>query len=294
MLALLSFDIEEWFHGVPDFSTASWADRQSTIEEEFGLIAAALADAGQAATFFVLEEVARAHPRLVREVAAAGWEVASHGAGHRTVHELSPPEFRESLRRSLGTLEDLTGRKVIGYRAPMWSLGGATEWAVEVLREQGIQYDSSVLLARRGDPRAPFVLRAGGAEILEIPPAPLRLGPFFFPLSGGFAIRLLPQSVYCSLLHAFDCAARYAHFYFHPWEFSTRQRELGELTWEKRFFFTTGRKPQRAKLRWLVKRFSFRAIAPCLSELRATATQRRELASLGCYRVMKEGFLQRK
>ena len=170
MLALLSFDIEEWFHGVPDFSAASWAGRQSTIEEEFGLIAAALADAGQAATFFVLEEVARAHPRLVREVAAAGWEVASHGAGHRTVHELGRTEFRESLRRSLGTLEDLTGRKVIGYRAPMWSLGGATEWAVEVLREQGIQYDSSILLARRGDPRAPFVLRAGGAEILEIPP----------------------------------------------------------------------------------------------------------------------------
>jgi polysaccharide deacetylase family protein (PEP-CTERM system associated) len=294
MLALLSFDIEEWFHGVPDFSAASWADRQSTVEEEFDLIAAALADAGQAATFFVLEEVARAYPRVVREVAAAGWEVASHGAGHRTVYELSATEFRESLRRSLGTLEDLTGRKVIGYRAPMWSFNGATEWAVEILREQGIQYDSSVLLTRRGDPRAPFVLRAGGAEILEVPPAPRRLGPFSCPLSGGFAIRLMPQPVYCSLLHMFDCTARYAHFYFHPWEFSTRQRDLGELTWEKRFFFTTGRKLQRAKLRWLVKRFSFSAIAPRLSELRAAATQRRELASLRGHRVPKEGFVQRK
>jgi len=166
----LSFDLEEWFHAVPDFAADDWAAKESTVEEEFDLIAAELARAGRSATFFVLSEAARAHPRMVRRIVEAGWEVASHGSGHACLYDSSPERFRESLRRSVGQLEEIAGVKVRGFRAPLWSLGPRTEWAIEVMLDEGIEYDSSVFPLGRRDPGGPFLLSSAGGDILEVPP----------------------------------------------------------------------------------------------------------------------------
>src|SRR5262249_48921666 len=73
------------------------------------------------ATFFVVGQIARHSPGLVRAVSAAGHEVASHGWDHRRVHDLTPASFREDVRRSIDALEQVTGRAVVGYRAPTFS-----------------------------------------------------------------------------------------------------------------------------------------------------------------------------
>ncbi len=284
MIAVLSFDVEEWYQGVPVFTAADRASRGSTLEEEFDLIATELAHAGRSATFFVLAEVARSHPRMVRRIAEAGWEVASHGSGHRCVHETSPAEFREGLRRSVREIEDVTGVKVRGYRAPMWSLGPGVEWAVEAMLAEGIEYDSSVFPMGRGDPCGPFLLRSGGGAILEVPPMPIRIRGLFCSLASGVYLRCFPVALYLALMRHEARRSGYVHVYLHPWEFSRRSRDLAGLVPPRRLYLNVGRRGAYAKFRKLVREFTFTSIAEQMESIRGMATGERSLDEITCYR----------
>ncbi len=292
MTSLLSFDMEEWFHGLTDAEPASRASMESTIEEEFDFIAEVLAGSGRSATFFVLAEVARSHPQVVRRIAEAGWEVASHGAGHRCVYESSRAQFRERLRRSVRELEDVSGSKVRGYRAPLWSIDSTTEWAIEVMLDQGLEYDSSVFPMGRRDPRRPFYLRSAGGVILEVPPMPVRLGRLFWSLSSGISLRLLPWWLYRALLRHEAKRSGYLHLYLHPWELSTAGWNLAGVALEKRAFFTLGRRGACAKFRRLIRQFAFGSVAEALESIRASTTEIRDFDEITFYRVPKSGVLQ--
>ena len=132
------------------------------------------------ATFFVVGQLARDEPALVRAIHDAGHEVASHGWDHRRVLSMNPESFREDLRRSRDALEQITGAAVVGYRAPTFSVVRLTAWAIDVLAEEGFLYDSSIYPVRHDRygvphaPRTPFLARGHDREILEIPPATLR------------------------------------------------------------------------------------------------------------------------
>jgi polysaccharide deacetylase family protein (PEP-CTERM system associated) len=185
------------------------------------------------ATFFVVAQTARHHPRLVRAIHDAGHEIASHGWDHQRVHNLTPASFAEDVRRSKDVLEQLTAEPVVGFRAPTFSIVPQTAWAIDVLVEQGFAYDSSVYPVRHDRygvplaPRTPF--RASGQQrtILEIPPATLRLLGMNVPAGGGGYFRLLPVFV---IERALRQARRdhppVAMLYFHPWEFDPEQARL--------------------------------------------------------------------
>src|SRR4051812_29418524 len=128
-----------------------------------------LAERQAPGTFFILGWVARHHPEIVREIAAAGHEIASHGWGHERITTLSPDQFRVSVRDSKRALEDLTGQQVVGYRAPSFSIVRGGEWALDILLEEGYRYDSSLFPVRRagygylGGGRDPYrIERAAG------------------------------------------------------------------------------------------------------------------------------------
>ena len=193
-----------------------------------------LAEQGIQATFFVVGELACDQPELVKEIHRAGHELASHGWDHRRVHHFTPQAFREDLRRSKEVLEDLTGAPVLGYRAPTFSVVRQTAWALDVLVEEGMIYDSSIYPVRHDRygvpeaPRGPFLARGAAETILELPPATLRLLRANLPVGGGGYFRLLPLGV---LEHALAQTARETDpavvmFYFHPWEFDSRQARL--------------------------------------------------------------------
>jgi polysaccharide deacetylase family protein (PEP-CTERM system associated) len=285
VITVLSFDVEEWYQGVPVFTAADCAARGSTLEEEFDLIATELAHAGRSATFFVLAEVARSHPRMVRRIAEAGWEVASHGSGHRCVYETSPAEFRESLRRSVREIEDVSGVKVRGYRAPMWSLGPGVEWAVEAMLAEGIEYDSSVFPMGRRDPRGPFLLRSGGGVILEVPPMPVRVGGLFCPLASGVCLRCFPAALYPALVRHEARRSGYLHVYLHPWEFSRRSRHLAGLAPARRLYFNVGRRGAYAKFRRFVRDLAFASVAEQMESIHRMAAEARSLDEITCYRA---------
>ncbi|MDB4917279.1 MAG: polysaccharide deactylase family protein locus subfamily, partial [Gemmatimonadetes bacterium] len=128
-------------------------------------------------TFFVLGWVARHHPDIVREIAGAGHEIASHGWGHERVTTLTPDEFRESVRSSKRDLEDIIGRRVVGYRAPSFSIVRGGEWALDILLEEGYRYDSSLYPLRRpfygyaGGTRYPHCLKRDAGLLHELPQA---------------------------------------------------------------------------------------------------------------------------
>lgn len=186
------------------------------------------------ATFFIVGQLAADQPGLVRAIHDAGHEVASHGWDHRRVLEMTAAEFRDDLRRSRDVLEQISGAAVVGYRAPTFSIVRRTAWALDILADEGMLYDSSIYPVRHdrygivGAPRGPFLARGRRRAILELPPATLRLGRVNVPVGGGGYFRLLPLAVLrLGLAQAGRaCDPPVAMLYFHPWEFDPDQPRL--------------------------------------------------------------------
>src|SRR5690606_6946693 len=150
-------------------------------------------------TFFVLGWIAERSPQLVRRIADAGHEVASHGWSHQNIYDQSPQVFLEETRRSKETLESILGTAVLGYRAASFSITGRSLWALDALIELGFKYDSSVFPIvhdRYGIPGAephPGRLRApSGSQIVEFPMSTAQWFNRRWPVSGGGYFRILP------------------------------------------------------------------------------------------------------
>ncbi|TAN02994.1 MAG: DUF3473 domain-containing protein [Rhodanobacteraceae bacterium] len=191
------------------------------------------------ATFFILGWVAERYPALVRDIGAAGHEIASHGFGHERLDNLSRAEFRAGITRTKQLLEDLGGTAVLGYRAPSWSIGPATLWAHEELSEAGYRYSSSVAPIHHdlyGMPAAPrFAFRAARSGLLEVPVTTVQMWGRNWPCGGGGFFRLLPYPVFRRGLRRVNRSDRRAGvFYFHPWEIDPQQPRVPGVTLKNR------------------------------------------------------------
>ena len=140
----MSVDVEDWFQVEnlkPVIARSTWDSRERRVERNTMRLLEVLGENQASGTFFILGWVAERHPDLIRRIADAGHEIASHGYGHELLYNLTESEFRADVERSKKLLEDTTGQQVVGYRAPSFSI---TDWAVSVLQEMGFEYDSSV------------------------------------------------------------------------------------------------------------------------------------------------------
>ena len=233
---VLSVDVEEYFQ-VNAFdrfvSPDDWPGFPSRLAIGVDRILDLLAHSGAYATFFVLGWTAKRHASVIRRIAAAGHEIASHGWSHRRVTTLTPAEFRLEVRHSRTLLEDLVGVPVIGFRAPSFSITPSSEWAFDVLLEEGYVYDSSVFPIRRPDygfPGAcphPHWLRRPSGHLLELPLTTLAVGPVRLPAAGGGYLRHLPYGLTASALRASEALRIPAMLYVHPWELDPDQPRLG-------------------------------------------------------------------
>jgi len=169
-------------------------------------------DHGVRATFFVLGWVAERQPELIRTIAAAGHEIASHGWDHVRVTHQTPAQFRDSIRRTKSLLEAITGQPVLGFRAPSFSIVAGREWALDVLIEEGYRYDSSLFPVRRpgggyGYPNGsadPHWLERPAGRLAEIPPTTLRWCGVRLPAAGGAYFRLLPYNLVRATINALE------------------------------------------------------------------------------------------
>jgi polysaccharide deacetylase family protein (PEP-CTERM system associated) len=219
----LTIDFEDWYQGI-EIAPEEWPRFEDRMIGSGRKVLELLAEAGVRATFFVLGLVAEKHPQLVREIARAGHEVATHGWSHTFVYRLTPEAFREELRRSIGLLESLSGERVMGHRAPYFSITRDSLWALDILAEEGIRYDSSVfpvLNYRYGiedAPRWPYRLSPGGRVLEEFPISTLRVLGRNLPIAGGAYFRIFPYLVTWAAFRHINRSGRAGVFYLHPWE----------------------------------------------------------------------------
>jgi polysaccharide deacetylase family protein (PEP-CTERM system associated) len=235
-------DVEEYFQVSafePYVARSRWSRFESRVSVGVHLLIELLHRHRARATFFVLGWVAGRQGALVRAIAAAGHEVASHGWDHRRVTHQTPAAFRASVRRTKCLLEDQVGEPVLGFRAPSYSIVRGCEWALDVLVEEGYAYDSSLFPVARprygytGGSRDPHLLRRPAGPLVEIPPATLRRCGVNLPAAGGAYFRILPYALARAALR--DCAQRGTPgtFYVHPWEVDPDQPRL-PVSWTTR------------------------------------------------------------
>lgn len=232
----LSVDVEDYFQ-VQAFAARipreDWPSFPSRVERNVDRLLDLFEETGAKATFFVLGWIARRHPELVQRIARRGHEVASHGMTHRMISELTPAEFRVEAVDSRILLEDLAGSPVIGFRAPSYSVNRATLWALEVLRDSGYAYDSSVYPIRRRrygypeGPLGPTRLPAGARDIAEFPLPTVPFGPLRFPVLAGAYLRLLPAWVSLAAARYHERRALPMVVNVHPWEIDPEQPPVG-------------------------------------------------------------------
>jgi len=263
----LSVDVEEYYHaaifrnGTRTLVTHRF---ESRVEQSVERLLALLSNHHTHATFFVLGEVAAAHPSVVRAIAGDRHEIACHGDRHEDVYRQTPSEFRADVRRAKARLEDLIGESVIGYRAPNFSIGRAQAWAYEVLFEEGFRYDSSmypILHDRYGQPLAPRfpyeIWRDGSARLVEFPISTTRLLGVNFPIGGGGYFRLLPFGLVRLGIQRVNARERQpVMFYLHPWELDPDQPRP-PMAWRHRFRLYVGVAKEAVKISRLLAQFRF-------------------------------------
>jgi polysaccharide deacetylase family protein (PEP-CTERM system associated) len=269
----LSFDIEDWFHMVEIDAVADpnlWPTLPSIVVDRTRWIIDAVAEAGVRATFFVLGWVAERHPEIARAIAAGGHELATHSFWHRRVDRLTPDEFRKDLRESIDVLEQQSGRKVLGFRAPSFSITPGSEWAFDVLHDEGIVYDASLFPAKRGHggypcPQAahPFSHTPSGRPMPELPMSVLKLGPMRLPFSGGGYMRLLPGAVIRKAFDRFERDNVPVVVYLHPRDFAPDCPRV-PMPLARRFKCYVGIKSTQQKLKMLLGRYAFTTCADLL------------------------------
>lgn len=268
-------DVEEYFQVLAlerRVAREDWDLMQSRVAPSVSRLLELLASHEARATFFVLGWVAERQPRMVREIARAGHEVASHGWDHRRVVQESIERFRTSVRRTKQVLEDLTGARVLGFRAPSFSIVPGCEWALDVLVEEGYRYDSSLFPIRRpgyGYPnggRDPHWIQRSAGRLGEVPPATLRRWGVNLPAAGGAYFRLLPYGLVRAALK--DCERRGAPgtFYIHPWEIDPDQPRL-DVPWWTRLRHYGGLRRTESRLQRLLGEFRFTSVAETLASL---------------------------
>lgn len=262
----MTVDVEDYFQ-VSAFAAhiprESWESIPCRVERNIDRILALLDEKQAKATFFTLGWVAERYPAMVRHIVSNGHELASHGWAHQRVSDQEPQEFLDDIVRSKALLEDISGQKVLGYRAPSFSIGSNTLWALDLLEEAGYRYSSSIYPIQHdhyGMPDAPrfaFYPKNNGG-LLELPVTTVRLFKRNIPAGGGGYFRLWPYAFSRWLLQRINHLEKHsAIFYFHPWEIDYEQPRQQGINAKTRFRHYFNLRHMEKRVKALTRDFSW-------------------------------------
>jgi len=277
MKALLSVDVEDWFQ-VENLKQAinreSWPKYESRVEKNINLILKLLDERNTKATFFVLGYIAEKHPALIKQIYNQGHEIACHGYNHELVYSLSPDKFYEDVSSAKNLLEDIIGDRIIGYRAPNFSI---TDSAIEILSSLDFKYDSSffpiILHNRYGRLKNFPVNNTSVFEIkknfFQVELSYYELFNLKLPWAGGFYFRFFPYYIFNKGINSILNKKDYYLFYIHPWEFDAGQPRIKNIKFNYKLRHYTNLHKTENKFKRLLQDFRFspiRDVVPPIKE----------------------------
>ncbi|MFE8071655.1 DUF3473 domain-containing protein [Marinobacteraceae bacterium S3BR75-40.1] len=272
----LTIDVEDYFHVAAlseAISQREWSQMEYRADANTERLLELFETFGVKATFFVLGWVAEKSPQLVKKIANAGHEVASHGYSHQLVYNQTPEVFREETIKSKKLIEDHSGQPVLGYRAASYSITGSSRWALDILAEAGFEWDSSIFPVHHdrygmpGTPRWPYQLTTDkGHELVEFPLSTIKLSGFTLPISGGGYFRLFPYWFTKWGLKTINKQKRPFIFYLHPWEIDPKQPRFNVSALSKFRHYNNLAKCEGRLLRLLID-FEFSTVSNVLAEM---------------------------
>jgi polysaccharide deacetylase family protein (PEP-CTERM system associated) len=266
MLNAITFDLEDYYH-VTAFEHIidrhNWENMESRVQQNLEKVLSILDDYKVKATFFTLGWIAERHSILIRTIVNEGHEVASHGYNHKMINYHSKESFKEDITKTKKILEDITGTKVKGYRAPTFSINNSSLWALNTLCEQGHIYDSSIFPIKHDRygmshaKRFPHIIEINGYGIKEFPPSTIRVFEWNFPIAGGGYLRLFPiKFIEWGINKLNNAEKQPAIIYIHTWEFDPAQPRI-PANWLSRFRHYVNLDSTEKKIRHLIKNFKF-------------------------------------
>jgi polysaccharide deacetylase family protein (PEP-CTERM system associated) len=269
MINALGIDLEDWYHICGIDSLPSSEDTDSFISRAISnteKILDILKRSEVRATFFVLGNLAEKFPSLIRKIASRGHEIASHSYFHKEIYKQTPDEFLNDLQKSREILKSITGKEIIGFRAPDFSIVKNSFWAVDILLKSGIRYDCSIFPVRHpryGIPDAPRFIYKIREELIEFPPSTLRIAGYNLPIAGGAYFRIFPYRFIKWAIGSINKEGFPVNVYLHPWELDPHQPKL-KLPWQRRFTHYYNLKNTEDKFQRLLRDFKFAPIKEVL------------------------------
>jgi polysaccharide deacetylase family protein (PEP-CTERM system associated) len=260
----LTIDVEDYFQVsalAPYISRDHWETIPCRVEQNIDVVLSLLREASAKATFFTLGWIAQRYPDLIRQIAAEGHEIASHGYSHHRATDQSAETFSSDIRLAKRLLEDVSGQEVKGYRAPSFSIGRKNLWAFDCIAEAGYRYSSSVYPVRHdhyGMPEAPRFTYESRPGLIEVPVTTSRFFNANLPAGGGGYFRLLPYPMSRWLVRRVNrLDKKPAVFYFHPWELDPGQPRAAGIDAKTRFRHYINLHRTEPRLRRLLKDFNW-------------------------------------
>ncbi|MFQ5901247.1 MAG: XrtA system polysaccharide deacetylase [Thermodesulfobacteriota bacterium] len=282
MLNALTIDVEDYYHAsvfVDVVDQSDWPNYESRVVRNTERILTVLSQHNVKGTFFILGWIAENYPELIKEIDGKGHEIACHSYDHKLIYKHSQRSFREDIRRARKILENITGKKVAGYRAPTFSVINESLWALQILKEEGFEYDSSVFPVvhdNYGIPdaeRFPSMFQVNGGEaIREFPMSTLRILGWNIPVSGGGYLRLFPYRFIRWAIKRINVIEKQpAIIYFHPWELDPHQSRI-KVGPFSRFRHYVNLDKMEGKLENLLRDFKFGTVRDCLKTAFSSTT----------------------
>jgi polysaccharide deacetylase family protein (PEP-CTERM system associated) len=268
LIHAFTVDVEDWFQGI-ELSPDEWDNKEDRLARGLDVLLALLEEADVRATFFVLGWIVKKYPHVVKQLAEAGHEIGSHGLNHEKVYCLSPEEFRRDEFETKACLEDVTGKAVVSYRAPFFSITKKSLWALDILAALGYHYDCSispVVTWRYGIAGAPEgIYRLEKSGLIEYTLSSWTLLGRQFA-SGGAYFRIFPPYLTCRPFRAKTKGQHPAMFYVHPWEYDP-DHPVVDFEWKARLthYYNLGAMAKRTKQ--LLARFRFGSVQSVIAKM---------------------------
>jgi len=268
----LTIDVEDYFQ-VSAFediiNPRDWDTMEQRVVRNTQKILAMLADHSVKATFFVVGWIAEKFPHLVKGIHNQGHVIGCHSYWHRKIYDLSPEEFRADTVKVKMLLENIIGEPVLGYRAPSYSITRKSLWALDILKELGFTYDSSIFPVYHdtyGIPGAPRFAYRHPNGLFEYPISTALLLGQKIPVSGGGYFRLFPYWFTRYALRAINRQERKPFiFYLHPWEVDPEQPRMHKAGLLSRFRHYNNLRNTTPRLQRLLSDFAFNPLAAPVS-----------------------------